>query len=81
MPGKSFIYDETNGAIMYIITVIICYSMGMALMLGMQTLSNSEDSEDAIKRRTKFIMRNINDHDKTKAILGKTILKYFTRHV
>lgn len=63
---------DTNGAIMYIITVLVWYSVGIILMLVMQMTSHSHEIEDSAKRRARFLIQNANDHYKTKEILGKT---------
>ncbi|CAM4751393.1 unnamed protein product [Rotaria magnacalcarata] len=69
MIGISSLNYEDDGAIMYIVTVLIWYSIGIVLMLGMQMLTRSEEIEDSSKRRTRFLIRNLNDHNNTKAIL------------
>ena len=62
---------DTNGAILYIITILVWYSVGIILMLVMQITRHSHEIEDSTKRRTRFLIRNVNDHYNTKEILGK----------
>lgn len=63
-------YDNT-GAMIYIIIVLLWYSIGIILMLGMQMKARSEIIEEAARRRTKLLIRNMRDHTNTKEILGK----------
>ncbi|CAF0931236.1 unnamed protein product [Adineta ricciae] len=60
---------DTNGAILYIITILVWYSVGIILMLVMQMTSHSHEIEDSAKRRARFLIRNVNDHYNTKEIL------------
>ncbi|CAF0930403.1 unnamed protein product [Adineta ricciae] len=62
---------DTNGAILYIITILVWYSVGIILMLVMQMTSHSHEIEDSAKRRARFLIRHVNDHYDTKEILGK----------
>jgi len=75
-------YDDT-GAMIYIIIVLLWYSIGIIFMLGMQMKARSEIIEGSARRRTKLLIRNLRDHTNTKEILGKFIyylvffFKYF----
>jgi hypothetical protein len=64
-------YDST-GAMIYIIIVLLWYSIGIIFMLGMQMRARSEAIEDSARRRTKLLIRNLRDHTNTKEILGKS---------
>ncbi|CAF5113472.1 unnamed protein product [Rotaria magnacalcarata] len=71
-------YDNT-GAMIYIIIVLLWYSIGIIFMLGMQMKARSEIIEEAARRRTKRLIRNLRDQTNTKEILGKLIgLRFFT---
>ncbi|CAF2989951.1 unnamed protein product [Rotaria socialis] len=61
-------YDNT-GAMIYIIIVLLWYSIGIIFMLGMQMKARSEIIEEAARRRTKKLIRNLRDHTNTKEIL------------
>jgi hypothetical protein len=63
-------YDD-RGAMIYIIIVLLWYSIGILFMLGMQMRARSEFIEDSARRRTKLLIRNLRDHSNTKEILGK----------
>ena len=63
-------YDHT-GAMIYIISVVLCYSIGIILMLAMQMRARSETIEESARRRTKLLIRNLRDQTNTKEILGK----------
>ena len=65
-------YDHT-GAMVYIIIVLLWYSVGIIFMLGMQMRARSEAIEESARRRTKLLIRNLRDHTNTKEILGKLI--------
>jgi hypothetical protein len=69
----SSINYDTNGAMIYMIMVILWYSIGMVFLLGMDTLSRSEDIEDFTRRRAKYIIGNLRDHTNAQEILGKII--------
>jgi len=64
---------DTNGAMIYIIIVLVWYSIGIGFLLGMDMLARSEEIEDSARRRTRFHIRNLRDHTNTKEILGKII--------
>lgn len=63
-------YDDT-GAMIYIIIVLLWYSIGIIYMLAMQMRARSELIEESARRRTKLLIRNLRDHNNTKEILGK----------
>jgi hypothetical protein len=65
-------YDNT-GAMVYIIAVLLWYSIGIIFMLGMQMRARSESIEESARRRTKLLIRNLRDHTNTKEILGEFI--------
>jgi hypothetical protein len=65
-------YDDT-GAMVYIIIVLLWYSIGIIFMLAMQMRARSEVIEEPARRRTKLLIRNLRDHTNTKEILGKLI--------
>jgi hypothetical protein len=65
-------YDST-GAMVYIIIVLLWYSIGIIFMLGMQMRARSEAIEESARRRTKLLIRNLRDHTNTKEILGKSM--------
>jgi hypothetical protein len=65
--------DDTNGAIILIIVVLLWYSVGIVFLLGMQTLARTDEIEDSVRRRTRFLIRNLRDQTNTKQILGKII--------
>lgn len=68
---SSLICHDSNGAILYIIIVLLWYSIGIAFLLGMDMLTPSEEIEDSTRRRTRFLIRDLRDHTNTKEILGK----------
>ena len=63
-------YDYT-GAMIYIVIVLLWYSVGITFMLGMQMRARSEAIEGSARRKTKLLIRNLRDHTNTKEILGK----------
>jgi len=65
-------YDNI-GAMIYIIIVLLWYSIGIIFMLGMQMRARSETIEESARRRTKLLIRNLRNHSNTKEILGKFI--------
>ncbi|CAF3505854.1 unnamed protein product [Rotaria sp. Silwood1] len=70
-------YDD-SGAMIYIVTVLLWYSIGIIFMLAMQMKARSEITEESARRRTKLLIRNLRDHTNTKEILGKFIRFLFT---
>ncbi|CAF1290873.1 unnamed protein product [Adineta steineri] len=67
-------YDN-SGAMMYIIVVLLWYSIGIIFMLGMQMRARSEAIEESARRRTKLLIRNLRDHTTTKEILEELVDK------
>lgn len=63
-------YDDT-GAMIYIVIVLLWYSVGIIFMLGMQMRARSELIEESARRRTKLLIQNLRSHSHTKEILGK----------
>ncbi|UJR31181.1 hypothetical protein I4U23_018688 [Adineta vaga] len=60
---------DTNGAMLYIITVLLWYSVGVILILAMQMSGRSHEIEDSVKRRARYLIRNLSDHYNTQEIL------------
>jgi hypothetical protein len=67
---------DINGAMIYIIIVLLWYSFSIVFLLRMQMSSHSEEVEDSLRRRTRSLIRNLRDHYNKKEILGK-IIEYF----
>jgi hypothetical protein len=67
---------DINGAVIYIIIVLLWYSFSIVFLLRMQMSSHSEEVEDSLRRRTRSLIRNFRDHYNKKEILGK-IIEYF----
>lgn len=63
-------YDNT-GAVIYIVAVLLWYSIGIIFMLGMQMRARSEAFEETARRRTKLLIRSLRDDTNTKEILGE----------
>lgn len=68
-------YDHT-GAMVYIIIVLLWYSIGIIFMLGMQMRARSETIEASARHRTKLLIRNLRDHTNTKEILEELVDKH-----
>jgi len=64
---------DINGAVIYIIIVLLWYSFSIVFVLRMQMSSHSEEVEDSLRRRTRSLIRNLRDHYNKKEILGKII--------
>ena len=62
-------YDST-GEILFIVAVLIWYSLGMVCMLGMQIKARDETVEDCARRRAKALLETLHDQTHTKQILG-----------
>lgn len=65
-------YDST-GAILFIIVVLLWYSMGIVCMLGMQVKVGDETMEDCARRRAKLLIESLRDQTHTKQILGNIL--------
>lgn len=63
------VYDST-GEILFIVAVLIWYSLGMVCMLGMQIKARDETVEDCARRRAKALLETLHDQTHTKQILG-----------
>lgn len=64
-------HSETYGAMVYILIVILWYSIGLLFLLSMEILGHTEEIEESARRRTRHLMRDLRDQTKTKEILGK----------
>ena len=62
-------YDSA-GAALFIIVVILWYSMGLVCTLGMQIRARAETIEEFGRRRAKLFIQTIRDQTQTKDILG-----------
>ncbi len=62
-------YDSV-GAVVFIVGVIMWYSLSVILLLGMQTMSPTEIIEDSI-RHSKLFTQNFREKTNNKKILGK----------
>ncbi len=79
-------YDST-GAILFIIVVLLWYSMGIVCMLGMRIKARDETVEDCARRRAKLLIETLRDQTHTKQILGsrkrilfqKNLILFFRR--
>ena len=69
-------YDSA-GAILFIIVVLLWYSMGVVCMLGMQIKAHNETVEDCARRRAKLLIETLRDQTHTKQILGSTVFVLF----
>ncbi|CAF1277303.1 unnamed protein product [Rotaria sp. Silwood1] len=67
-------YDLT-GAILFIIVVLLWYSMGMVCMLGMQIKVRDETFEYCEKRRPNILIETLRDQTHTKQILEELVDK------
>ncbi|CAF1094107.1 unnamed protein product [Adineta ricciae] len=67
-------YDST-GEILFIIAVLIWYSLGMVCMLGMQIKARDETVEDCARRRAKALLETLHDQTHTKQILEELVDK------
>jgi hypothetical protein len=66
-------YDSA-GAALFIIVVLLWYSMGLVCMLGIQIRARAETIEDFARRRAKLCIQTIEDQTQTKEILGENRL-------
>lgn len=63
--------DEQFGASLFIVGVLIWYSMGIGGMLIMQVQVRDETIEDRARRRARLFLDSLDDQTHTKQILGK----------
>ena len=61
---------DSSGAALFIVVVLLWYSIGIFGMLGMQIRARAETVEDCARRRAKLFIRNLRDETQTKQILG-----------
>lgn len=74
-----FVVADTDGAMVYIIIVILWYSMGIVFLLGMDILPRSVENEDLERRRERSMIRNSRNRTNTKEILGTNNLTFILR--
>lgn len=65
-------YDST-GDMIFIIVVLVWYSLGMVCMLGMQINAREETVEDCARRRATLLLETLRDQTHTKLILGNLL--------
>jgi hypothetical protein len=64
------IHYDSLGAALFIIAVLLWYSMGIVFMIGMQIRARAETIEDCARRRAKLLIQTLRDQTQTKQILG-----------
>ena len=62
-------YDSV-GAALFIVVVLLWYSMGLVCTLGIQIRARAETIEDHARRRAKLFLRTLPNQTQTKDILG-----------
>lgn len=67
-------YDSAGAAI-FIIVVLLWFSLGIVCMLGVQIRARAETLEDCARRRAKLFIITLRDQTQKKQILG---IKYFS---
>lgn len=60
------------GASMFIVIVLLWYSISLVCMLGIQIRGRAETIEDFARRRAQFLIQNIEDQTEKREILGET---------
>jgi hypothetical protein len=70
LPQESMEHD-TTGAIIYIIVVVLWYSLGIGLLLGMQMISSAKIVESSLKYSNKLMTPSFREKTNHKEILGK----------
>lgn len=68
----SGIYDPL-GAALFIVIVLLWYSMCLACMLGTQIRARSETIDDCVRRRAKLFIETLQDQTERKQILGECL--------
>jgi hypothetical protein len=66
-------YDSA-GAALFMMVVLLWYSLSIFCMLGMQIRARSQTIEDCARRRTKFFIQTLRDQTQTKEILGIVLI-------
>ena len=64
-------YDSA-GAALFIIVVLLWFSLGIVCMLGVQIRARAETIEDCAQRRAKLFITSLRDQTQKKQILGRT---------
>ena len=62
-------YDSV-GAALFIVVVLLWYSIGLVCTLGIQIRARAETIEDNARRRAKLFIRTLPDQTETKELLG-----------
>jgi hypothetical protein len=65
------------GAALFIIVVLLWYSLGIVCMLGMQIRARADTVEDCVRRRAKVFIQTLRDQTERKQILGKFLANRF----
>lgn len=67
---------DSFGAIIFIVFVLLWYSLSFVFLLGMQTISPTDIVEDSL-RHSKLFTQNFRERTNKKKILGKKQNKNF----
>ena len=70
MNDEALIKYDSVGAAIFIVVVLVWYSMGLVCTLGIQIRARAETIEDNARRRAKLFIRTLPDQTETKEILG-----------
>lgn len=64
---------DSQGALFFILIVLLWYAIGVISMLGIQIRARSDTIDDSARRRAKFFLQTLHDQTETKQILGKVL--------
>jgi hypothetical protein len=65
--------NDTMGAVIFIIVVLLWYSSSIVFLLGMQIGTSAERTEDSAENPVKLSVQGLRDQSHTKEILSKVI--------
>jgi hypothetical protein len=65
--------NDSIGAIIFIIFVLVWYSLSIVFLMGMRIGTSNEIFDDSIKHRSKLFAQSLRDQNNNNEILSKTV--------
>jgi hypothetical protein len=65
--------NDSTGAIIFIIFVLVWYSLSIVFLMGMRIGTSNEIFDDSIKHRSKLFAQSLRDQNNNNEILSKTV--------
>ena len=68
--------DDSVGAIIYIIVVLVWYSSSIVFLMAMQIGRSNERLDDAFSGPSRLFVQNLHDHSKNTEVLSRMTIQF-----